>query len=72
MCMKMAIKLNHRPSTIYVLICLLNSDMNDYVRKKKEGSYDAGLQEKLTVFVISTYFIGHVNIWNFNKQWFSP
>lgn len=33
----MAIKLNHRPSTIYVLICLLNSDMNDYVRKKKGG-----------------------------------
>lgn len=68
MYMKMAIKLNHRPSTIYVsnLFCLLNSKY-DYVKKnpkKNKGSYDAGLQEKLTVFVISTYqfFIVDVNI----------
>lgn len=68
MYMKMAIKLNHRPSTIYVpnLFCLLNSKY-DYVKKnpkKTKGSYDAGLQEKLTVFVISTYqfFIVDVNI----------
>lgn len=35
--MQMAIKLNHRPSTIYVpnLFCLLNSKY-DYVKKKKK------------------------------------
>lgn len=35
----------------------------DYIKKKTTtGSYDAGLQGKLTVFIISTYFIFHVNI----------
>lgn len=67
MYMKMAIKLNHRPSTIYVpnLFCLLNSK-HDYIKKnqkkKTKGSYDAGLQEKLTVFVISTYRFFNVDV----------